>query len=177
MKWSASRNEWIVAVACASMIVALAWTVERVRAKQTAAGEAESAHEDCTEFANRIAATRQAPQRAVAYAQSEADVTSRIEAAARAAGLPANAITLIDPRPLERVAETSYRRQTTQLEFNPLLLPKLIAFLKAVSTGDPPLTVTDVRLSAASAGDGAEVWLAEVSLTQVVYDPITPVPL
>ncbi len=165
------------------LAVAVVWA--GLRASQAAAG-ADAAGEtlaDCRRLAAEIRALRtDAPTAAPETAAGEA-VTERIDGAVRSAGLPADAVRDVDPRPARRSGRTAYRTRATGLSLAPLTLPELRRFADALVRDEPGLTVTSLRLSppretrgAGAAPGGPERWAADLVLTRLIYDPTTADP-
>ncbi|MFH5806527.1 hypothetical protein [Alienimonas sp. DA493] len=173
----------LAAGALGLLAVAAVWA--GLRASAAAAG-AEAAGEtlaDCRRLAAEIRALRSDAPTAAPETTAEEAVTERVDRAARAAGLPADAVLDVDPRPARRAGETAYRTRSTGLSLAPLTLPELRRFLEALVEDEPGLTVTSLQLTppradrpAGAAAAGPERWSANLALTRLIYDPTTSGP-
>ena len=159
------------------LLVACLWAWTRASAAAAGADAAGDVLADCRRLAAEIAALRAAAPRAAAETAAEEAVIERVAAAARAAGLPPDAVRDVDPGAARRAGDTAYRTRATGLTLAPLPLPELARFLDALTDGEPGLTVTAVRLapprSAVATGGGPETWTADLALTRLIYDPTT----
>ena len=162
-----------------SLIVVVLLSALRLNDKIAAADDAAQNLEQCQQLGREILAARKAPTRAVLKASTSLELTRQIEEAAKSMNLAATAIVSIDPQAPRQVADTQYKVRVTQIDLKPMLLPEVIAFLHHVSQHDSSLVVSSLRLSAPPArGSKAtvEVWTPEVTLTNLIFAPKSPLP-
>lgn len=169
----------VIATLFAVLIVTVVVSATRLMSKSQALRDAAENLETCQTLAADIAKARQAPSRAVAKASSSMEITKQIEEAARSMNLPATTIVVIEPQAPRRIPESPYKLRVIQVDLKPLLLPEVIALLHHILQSDPTLVVSSLRLSSsARTNDTAavEAWTPEVTLTNLIYDPTTPLP-
>jgi hypothetical protein len=173
-----NRFQWMCAATIAALVVlaiCATWLVVRNRAR------AESAVRDlrqCQQLADAITKLRQQPSRAGLVERSDADFAQALEEAASCAELPFEMITRIDPQSPQRIQNTAYLKQASQVDIVQVSLAQLIMMLSTVTDGG--LHIDRIRLLAA--GDSrtplnpttAELWNVELTLTYLVYSAKSP---
>tara|TARA_R110002072_G_scaffold301976_1_gene483179 strand:- start:12684 stop:13238 length:555 start_codon:yes stop_codon:yes gene_type:complete len=184
MTWSAqerSQKQTLLAVCFGILICSVAWSVWYLDTKVSAAQDSAKQLEESLGLAEIILKGRSGPSRAALRSTSSMEMTEQIEQASKDSELPAKAIALIEPQAERRVGNTPYKLQLTRLDLNALPLDQLVVFLRSISSGDSSLIVNGLRLSAPVGGtkgsQQTETWLSEVTLTRIVYAPITRSPL
>ena len=166
----------LAAGALGVLLAACVWAWTRASAAAAGADAAAEVLADCRRLAAEIAALRADAPKAAAELAAEGAVIERVAAAARSAGLPADAVRDVDPGGARRAGDTAYRTRATGLSLAPLPLPDLARFLEALTADEPGLTVTAVRLApprSAADPSGPERWSADLTLTRLIYDPTT----
>jgi hypothetical protein len=106
-------------------------------------------------------------------ADSGAEVTRRIEGAAKSAGLPAGAIERIEPAPVRPVegeaGDRGISEKPTSVQLRGVTLRQALTFFHAVGgAGRPSLRLSQLRLTAASPNDASDRWAVESTLTYPV---------
>lgn len=176
MRMSISRSSaaWIVSFTMAlAAILVSGWILLNHR------NEALSANNNlraCQEIAKELQRLRGAPSRAGLEAQSATELSRRIEQAAQSGQIAREKLLRIDPQSAKRVGDSSYKEQSTFIELEAVPLPKLIAFLDAITRDEAGLEVRSLRLSAPQRTEEMptgeeEPWVAEVTLTHLIYAP------
>jgi hypothetical protein len=131
---------------------------------------------ECRRLAGTIEARRgtpSAPRADARDADSGAEVTRRIESAAKSAGLPAGGIERIEPAPVRPVDNGRGARgvseKPTVVQLRGVTLRQALTFFHAVGgAGRPSLQVSQARLTAASEGGAGDRWAVESTLTYPV---------
>ena len=171
-----ARERMLVRSAVAAALLgAAAWGYARLDAARDAAASAAASLAECRRLAALVEA-RRGPG-AVAAGASEpraADLVGRIEAAAKAAGLPEGGVESIQPGAARRVADDeTLLEKPAVVTLNLISLRQLFTFLHALGgpgTGRPGLHVKDVRLTAPSADDTGDRWSVEGTLAYLVRE-------
>jgi len=111
-----------------------------------------------------------------------------IERAADEAGVNRQALDRIWPQPPRRVGDSPYLRKATQLVVRDVTMAQGIGFLHRLTTGDSPMNLDALRLSAPRASTSAaggslsasrrrsqepETWTLEATVSQLIYHPTT----
>jgi hypothetical protein len=103
-----------------------------------------------------------------------AEVTRRIEGAAKSAGLPAGGIERIEPVPVRQVengavGDRAASEKPTIVQLRGVTLRQALTFFHAAAgPGRPSMRLSQVRLTAASADDANDRWAVESTLTYPV---------
>jgi hypothetical protein len=163
-----------------ALLSAVGWSYMQLA--ETRASEAAAAQDlaDCRALTARIELLRRRPSVAGAQQLGAADLSRRIESAARAADFADGSVERIEPEPARRVGETNYREVPTQVRLRRVTLRQVFTFLHALSA-DPSqpandaqqciLRVRDIRLSAPRGEEIGDRWTVESTLTYTVYAP------
>lgn len=175
------KPAFVTALLLAILAVAVVVSATRLMSKTQALRDASENLESCRKLASEISKARQTPSRAVAKASSSMEITKQIEEAARGMNLPATTIVVIEPQAPRRIADSPYKLRVIQVDLKPLLLPEVIALLHHILQRDPTLVVSSLRLSSPArsndtTANAIEQWAPEITLTNLIYDPTTPLP-
>jgi len=172
---SVSRSQMLLLVVFAALLITTGWSYSQMAAARSAAWTAAQDSQECRRLADQIKQLRDRPTRASLEAHSATELARLVEQAAKAASLPAQSLVQIDPQAARRVGETTYREQPTHVELRDVTLGQLITFLYMLSQDDMGMDVADLRLRAPrddkSARSAEETWLAEVTLTHLIFAP------
>ena len=169
-----SRAELLVAVCFGLLLVFVTWSFLNYRAGKTAAQSAAENLQSCRHLAAQIRSLRERPVQAAMSLQPHSEMASQIEQTAQASQIPQSLIMRIDPQPSQRIEDSPYKQQSTQVELREVNLKQLIAFLLRLHTAPAKLQAEALRLSPPRLeGTGSqETWRAEVTLTHLVFAPI-----
>ena len=130
----------------------------------------------CRELADAMVRLRSMPRVASqpSVPESVEDFASRVEKAARRAGIPREAILRVDPQPLRRIGETSYQERVVFLELHAVTVRQVITLLATLLGESNLFHVRNLRLTAPGGPDNTlpERWHAEITLTNLVFAPI-----
>ena len=167
-----SRRQTILA-ACLLVLLAGSsfWGYAAMAAGRRRALHSSAQLAECRRLADRIDTLQNVPDRDAEPAQLVRKTTRRIEAAAKAAGIPADRLVGITPGPMQRLGDTVYKEKPTQVLLRQVTLRKLVGMIHSLLDAEQHLSPQSIRLSAASADDCGDLWNAEVVLTYLIYDP------
>ena len=125
----------------------------------------------CGQLARQIRALRTQPTRVQSQELQNTEFSQRIETAAKKAGIARQNLIRITPDPARQIDRTPYKRKPTRVSFNRVTMPQLVAFLLELSAEEAGPEVTRLRLTEAGTNNNKEVWIAEVTLTYLIYAP------
>jgi hypothetical protein len=163
-----------VAAPLAALALLAALGYMRMRSSGASVQAARSDVETCRKLSAEIIALRKLPQFATVESGAAESLAERIENAAAQSQLPPVSLLRIQPQPPVRVGDSPYRVRGTRLELRDVTLAQLSRFARALVDEGRGLTVRDLRLwraSGAAAASAAEVWSAELTLTQLAFSP------
>jgi hypothetical protein len=170
-----TRERMLVGVTLAAALCGgMALGAARLAAAREAANTAAADLADCRRLAGTIEALR-GPSGSGAAARTHgadagAEVTRRVESAAKSAALPAGAIERIEPAPPRPVENGTGGRgmseRPTVVQLHGVTLRQTLTFFHAVAgAGRPSLRLNQVRMTAASAEDANDRWAVESTLS------------
>ena len=162
---------WILLIVFSTGSAGYAWFASSQA--QSRATDAKHRLHDASLLIDRILSARQDPAVVEVEVRAVTMVSSQIEAAAKAAGLSADALQRVWPQAPRQIAETAYERRGTQVVVRDASLPQAVAFLHQLTTGVQPLHLDEIRLSAPRSSDDAhpERWNLEASVSYLLYQP------
>lgn len=175
MKLTNGQREWLWMLLTAALVVLLAFAALELQSSRAAALAAVQNLAECRELASEISKLRGRPSQITLQAQSGAELARQIESAAQVAQVPNNCVVRIDPQPARRIGESPYKEQPANLELRAVTLKQLVQFLQTLQEGGAGLRTRSMRLIAprqeATAPSDAETWMAEVTLTSMIFAP------
>jgi hypothetical protein len=176
------RERMLVGVTLAAALCGgVAYGAARLVAARDAADAAATDLADCRRLAGTIESRRGTSptgmrSKAAHDGDAGAEVTRRIESAAKSAGLPAGGIERIEPAPVRPVengtagGRDASSEKPTIVQLRGVTLRQTLTFFHAVAgTGRSPLRLSQLRLTAASADDAHDRWAIESTLTYPVH--------
>lgn len=158
------------AILAALLLVAVAWSYSAFDGYRRAALAAQSDYNYCQRDSARIAACRRQPAVAAEQEQLDGQTLGMIEAAAKAANIPAEKLLRITPASAQRVGETDYREKPTQVTLRGVPLEQVVSMMHQLATGEPGLNAKSIQLTPA-APDSVDSWTAEIVFSYLIYDP------
>ncbi len=163
----------IAAVTASFCVVTLVLAAFRWHSQRASAHEAASELAQCRRLAAEILALRDAPQQALAEAQTLRQVQASIQQAATIAEIPQAEIRHIKPQAGRRRGRSDHVEQPTSVEIGRATLgqlARLLGELEALETGLKP---TVIRLDAPrnTPDSETEYWTCELVLTYLVFSP------
>ena len=156
----------------AALLASVVWSAAQLAGSRAEESAARQDLADCRGMVGRVRSLRQRPAVAGTATIGTADLSRRIDQAARAADLADGSILRIEPGPARRVGESNYLEVPTQVQLRQLTLEQLFAFFHGVAS-DAGLNVRDVRLSAPRGEENGDRWTVEATLAYTVYSPRT----
>ncbi|MEM8670549.1 MAG: hypothetical protein AAGG48_23690 [Planctomycetota bacterium] len=129
---------------------------------------------DCRRMAMEINRLRAGKQRALLKTKPAGELNRKISSWAKQSGIPADSLVRIDPRPPNRVGDTVYLEQVTELEILGSQLPKLVELSQIAEQAEDGLKVSSMRLSLPRSDPSeqdVEIWNVELTLTYLIYSP------
>jgi hypothetical protein len=159
------------------LAVLCTWTASGIYTASQAVEESSVQMEECLKLGREIRQSQQHREQASVRALTDTEILDRIETARDRVKLPAAAISAVELLTSARIGSTDFKRQETLVQLQPTELARLAQLVAAIEETPSSLLVSRIRLTAAAAPRGTtdprELWNVEISLTQVVYDPIT----
>lgn len=168
---SSRMSQWMIGTLVVLMLLSVqaCW---RLRRSQLAASTAQSNWQVCHRLAEEIAELRQQPALATLDSQPPQELSKSVTVAVADAGLPSDVVRSIDPQAASRIANTSYERQSTQIDLQRMEMPVLVSVIQSVVTRQTGLHATSIELKASSgAGVGEQSWDVGLTLTRLIYTP------
>jgi len=175
---SRSKSQLIVALGFGLLVALAVWSFQEMRAARASAGVAQKNLNHCQELAQKIAKVRQRPTMAALEETTITSLATLIDEAATGSQIRKNNIVRIEPLPSRQVAETDYKEQPTYVEMRGVSLQQLVSFMHTLLADQSELDVTSLRITAPryesdSPTTPVETWLAEITLTYLIYSPKT----
>ena len=142
--------------------------------KQAAWIDAHEQYKICRSLVAQIQRLETVPKFAALSADSAQAISERIEMTARET-LPEGALVSIQPESAQRLRNTSYLVNPTNISLQDVTLLELAGFARSLESADHGLVVSELRLTE-STGDFSppERWSSELKLTQTVYSATFP---
>lgn len=177
---SRSKSQLIIAIGLGLLVALVVWSFQEMRAAQASVDVAQQNLNHCSEVAKRIAEVRQRPTMAALEETTITSLATLIDEAATTSRISKSSIVRIEPQPSRRVGETDYKEQATYVELRGVSLQQLVSFMHTLLVDQSELDVTSLRITAPrydsdSAATAVETWLAEVTLTYLIYSPMAGV--
>ncbi len=169
-----SRARVVELLAAAIAVAVLVASGVHYRASKAGAATAAENLAICRQVASQIRQLRQRSQHASLVGRSLSDLGDDVEQAAEGAGLSRDSIVRIDPQAVRRVGDSDYEEQSTEVELLATTVRQIEQLVVGLAVTDSNLEVRTVRLRTPreeAARGGAELWLAELVLTQRIYAP------
>jgi hypothetical protein len=170
------KTRFMAGTIALALLAGVAWSYARLAQSRASAWAAGQNLADCRQLAARIQVLRQKPAVAGAKEWRPADLSRRIEEAARTAQFADGSIGRIEPEPPRRVGESNYREVPTQVRFGKVTLQQILTFLHALGSEAPQaadrasaLQLHSIRLWAPRGEETADRWTVESTLTYMIY--------
>ena len=170
---SAHRLSYWLSGLVLAMAVVTAWSHGKLQESRDAAAATSRDLSDCRRLAADIRRLRQQPAVASGRELQVAELAQRIERAAVDAGVSPQAIVRIAPESARRLSETPYRERPTRVDLRGVSLRQLVGFLHRLSAAGPDLQARHLRVSAPRTSGASALWNVELTLSQLIYTPMT----
>lgn len=128
---------------------------------------------ECERLASTIESLRTQPAVAAVEDMGAQELGQRIEAASRLAQVGPGAIERVSPQAGRRVGDSPYLAKPTQIVLRGVTLSQATTLLFHL-TDNTGLTVKDIRLRTPHGEAANQFWMAEATLTYLIYAPTTP---
>jgi len=167
------RYRWVVLSFAA--VVAIVWTWRVYETEKDAAQDAYQSLAQCEQVAADLNRLRGAPRVASLEVEPPDRIAARVTSAALKASLPSFAITSVDPQAASRIGRTAYLSRATQLVLTDVTLVQIAQFATALQDESEGMVVRDLSLSSREnrGDDEVERWDTRLTLTQMIYSPIS----
>lgn len=163
------RTSLLIALVVVSAICcALAW--RHMGGKRSAALSLADDLAISQQYLADMSALRDSPRRVASAPPNRAELNLKIRSAADAAGA-GDKLTSVEPAQPVPVQGSDYAELPVLLQFDPMPLGDLAAFLGDLSLNDPGSRASSIRLSTPPAGAPANTWTAEITLSYLIYSP------
>jgi len=136
--------------------------------------DAQQTLDRCRLHAAAIADIRNRPAVAADNEQLGAEIQAAIETVAKDAGIAGQKIVRISPLPPQRLADSPYKEKPTLVRLEDVTLRQLVTFAHDLSAAKTHLVAKSINIRAPQAEDAGELWIAEVELTYLIYQPRPP---
>jgi len=173
-----SRSQLLIALCLGLLTALVVWSFQEMRAAQASVGVAQQNLTQCKDVATKIVEVRQRPTKAALEETTTTSLATLIDEAATSSRIAKSNIIRIEPQPTRRVGETDYKEQATYVELRGVSLQQLVSFMHTLLADQSELDVTSLRITAPryesdTPAATVETWLAEVTLTYLIYSPQT----
>ena len=115
-----------------------------------------------------------APRIASLDLESPAEISRRISAALRQAGLPSSTVMDTTPGQPQRIGQSDFKLRATAIKLAPITLQAFISFCDALHDEETGSVIRDITLSEPSnrlGGATQEKWEIQMTLTQMIFSP------
>jgi len=126
----------------------------------------------CQHLAERIVALQSKPTIAGSAALAQDNLSRRIEAAVRGAGVAGDDLASIEPDPSVRVGDTAYLEKPTTVQLREVTLQQLARLLCQLTQDGGELRIKSLRLTAPPEEQTGNLWSVEFALTYLIYSPL-----
>jgi hypothetical protein len=176
MKQSLTKSQITMAVVLAVLIVSAGWSFYWMTSAELSAQNSAENLQICKRLADQIKKMHTQPLRAALETRTSTELAGQIETSAKTANLRQNCILQIDPQTARRLGNTAYKEQPTMVELRDVTLKQLVVFLNALTDDQSGMDVAELRLESsrddsANAQQTEETWLAEVTLSHLIFAP------
>jgi Tfp pilus assembly protein PilE len=166
-----SSNRLTVVLVLVSAILAGA----TFRSWRSAIQRVEAADSDLShsrQIAADIERLRVQPRVAAIDQETSSAITRRVSQSMQASSVPQDALIRVEPQTPIRINRTQYMSRSTRIELADVSLEQVIQFAHSLGDREQGLVVQSLLLSEPLSESGsAEVWLAEITLTQTIFSP------
>jgi len=114
------------------------------------------------------------PKVAALQLASPAEITNRIAAARKLAGLPESSLLREEPLTPQRIQRSDFELRSTTIDLAPATLTQILVFCEALRDENSGTLVRDLNLSEPrdeKSGATPESWKATLVLTQMIFSP------
>jgi hypothetical protein len=130
---------------------------------------------ECERLTQELDRFRDAPRIASLEVEPPDRIAARVTSAAAGAMLSPLSIYSVDPQTPSRIARSAYQIRATQIVLQNATLRQIASFVSGLEDSDSGMIVRDLSLSGSKtvSDDDSELWNARLTLTQMIYSPIS----
>ena len=145
------------------------------RSSKVAAQNAADSHAECQRFVEDIKRLRNAPRIASLDVEPPDRIAVRVTSAAANSELSPASIVSVDPQSPARIGRTEYQLRSTQIVLQNASLKQIAEFVSGLEEPSSGMIVRDLSInrSRAQSVDGSEPWNVRLTLTQMIFSPIS----
>ncbi|QDV61728.1 ubiquitin family protein [Crateriforma conspicua] len=163
---------WVMV--CGLTSIAIVLGVARYRSTKAQLTQLRSDAADVSKWASDIRAAARRPKVAALQAESPSHLAVRIEAALEQSSTAPTQLMSVEPQAPSRVPRSDYTTRTTLIELRGVTLRQLAVFARALPDPEQGMAVPQLNLTPATANQrNQEVWDAQLTLTQLIFSPIS----
>ncbi|MEQ1824845.1 MAG: hypothetical protein ABL921_02835 [Pirellula sp.] len=131
--------------------------------------------EESSRLINDMERLRNSPRMASLEVEPPDRIAARVTAAAAQAQLPPLCIQSVDPRSPVKVNQSAYQIRATGIVLQNAQLAQVAAFVQGLEDASSGTTVRDLTISRSSAvvESDIELWNVRLTLTQMIFSPIS----
>ena len=166
-----NRQSLLIVMLIALLGASALWAHQRMASRQRLA---EAAYENLQGSRHCAAQIESIRRRPAIAADSEAiggEVQSAIEQSAATAGIEAARLSRITPESPQRLGDSVYKEKPTRVRLTDVTLEQLVTFLHTLGRRHVGLNARSIQLRAPRPADTGKLWIAEVVITHLLYDP------
>ena len=151
------------------------FSVSLFRSEKAAAQNAANSHAECQRFVEDIKRLRNSPRIASLDVEPPDRIAARVTSAAADSELSPASIVSVDPQSPVRVGRTEYQLRATQIVIQNASLRQIAGFVNGLEEPSSGMIVRDLSInrSRVQGVDGIELWNARLTLTQMIFSPIS----
>jgi len=172
---SSFRDRFLAIVFIAAALVTLlsSWSV--YLSAWRAAKASSDAFNECDQLAVQLEQFRTSPRIASLEVEQPDRIAARVTFAAAEAQLSPLAILSVDPQSPVRIGRTPYQIRATQIVLQNMSLGQVASFASGLEEAEAGTFVRDLVLSRSKSAseDGNELWNVRMTLTQMIFSPIS----
>ncbi len=170
-----SRHRFSAVVLLIGAISLVVASVSLYRSAKAAARNSVDGYSDCQRLIHDIEGFRSAPRIASLEVEPPDRIAARVTTAAADAELSPASILSVDPQIPARIGRTDYQIRATQIVLQNASLGQIARFVTGLEEVAEGLVVRDLNLnrSPSQGENGVELWNVRLTLTQMIFSPIS----
>lgn len=169
------RNRFRLIVMLIGALALIFSSVSLFRSSKGAAQNAADAHAECQRLVEDIERFRHAPRIASLEVEPPDRIAARVTSAEADSELSPSSIVSVDPQSPVRIGRTEYELRATQIVLQNASLRQIAGFVNGLEEPSSGMIVRDLSInrSRMQAVDGSELWNVRLTLTQMIFSPIS----
>ena len=172
---SVFRNRFTAMVMLLGTVALLTASVSFYRSARAAAQYAVNGYAECQRLVDDIDGFRTAPRIASLDVEPPDRIAARVTSAASDSQLSPISIVSVDPQTPVRLGRTDYQIRATQIALQNASLRQIAGFVTGLEDASSGMVVRDLSLSRSNSQgeNGSELWNVRLTLTQMIFSPIS----